>query len=106
MKDIPENYALVELLDLDNRGKILLFEPGKASKEALYNPETHRWEWAQMTPDYFLPFSPIAGAYKKITKEEAVAKYPTILKDLEKPIDESVPIHRNHWEDDEIDPYG
>jgi hypothetical protein len=106
MTDIPKNYALIELLDLDNRGKILLYDAEKASEEALYNPETRRWEWAQMTPDYFLPFSPIEGSYREITKEEAVAKYPTILKDMEKPVDESVPFRVNEFPLDAIDPYG
>jgi hypothetical protein len=106
MKMKLKEYELIELTDLDNRGKILLYNMKDLGAEVLYNPETHRWERSWMSLDYLLPFSPVGDSYKEITKEEAVAKYPTILKDLEKPIDESVPIHRNHWEDDEIDPYG
>jgi hypothetical protein len=106
-KELPKDYSLIELTDVKYKGKILLFgHTDQVAYEVLYNAGTHRWEWAVLSPDYVLPFSPVAGAYKDITREEAVAKYPTILKDLEKPVDKSMPLRVNDFPLDAIDPYG
>jgi hypothetical protein len=100
----PKNGDFIELQDLDNFGKILNYKLG--TSDLMYNPQTDRWEWAQMSTDYILPFSPYAGAYRDITEAELNEKYPTALKALEKPVDESVPCHWNDVAPDEIDPYG
>jgi hypothetical protein len=100
----PVNGHFIELTDLDNQGKILNFD--WENDNLMYNPETDRWEWAQMSTDYILPFSPYSGSYRDITEAELNKKYPTALKALEKPVDESVPCHWNHVAPDEIDPYG
>jgi hypothetical protein len=98
----PETEVFIELTDLEREGQILCHDPHKGSSNLLYNPYKDRWEWAQMSTDYLYPYSPYAWAYKDITKEELLAKYPTAIEALKKPIPDDI-CHWNYVAPEEID---
>ncbi|MDR2538779.1 MAG: hypothetical protein LBC43_03990 [Bifidobacteriaceae bacterium] len=102
----PTRPRYIELTDLERNEQILQVQLGGASHNLLYNPKTDRWEWAMLSSDYLQPYSPYSGAYREITEAEILAKYPTALQALDKPIDETVPVHWNDVAPEAIDPYG
>jgi hypothetical protein len=98
----PETEVFIELTDLEREGQVLCHDPNKGTCDLLYNPYKDRWEWAQMSTDYLYPYSPYAWAYKDITKEELLAKYPTAIEALKKPIPDDIG-HWNYVAHEEID---
>jgi hypothetical protein len=97
----PIGDLFIELTDLERDGQILHYD-FDGGMDLLYNPYKDRWEWAGMKSDYFLHCSPYSEAYKKITKDELLAKYPTAIEALSKPIPDDI-CHWNYVAHEEID---
>jgi hypothetical protein len=98
----PEKEVFIELTDLEREGQVLCYDPNGGHDNLLYNPYKDRWEWAQMSTDYLYPYSPYAWAYKDITREELLAKYPTAIEALKKPIPDDI-CHGNYVAPEETD---
>jgi hypothetical protein len=102
------NTHFIKLTDRVRDGQILFFtndiDKGVAG-ELIYDPKTDKWEWANMSLDYTLPFSPLAWMYESVTRDQVDKLYPTALKSLDKEPEQITGWQINEIAPDEIDPY-